>query len=175
MTFLSLVRLPWQVLDPTVVSSPNHTLAYRERGSGDFLGPGSNIFPGMSGKESDWSEGQLLRNTNHIDRMMALKIPRHDCSLMPDVLDRIIRAAFVSIGYESPTDDQRLAITEFNLSKGKTFSSASRLEKARVCVLLLCLLSIDVFAFLDCLPRLTRNYIRYQTLVCSSHLVIRIH
>ena len=87
----------------------------------------------MSGKESDWSEGQLLRNTNHIDRMMALKMARHDCSLMLDVLDRIIRAAFVSIGYESPTDDQRLAITEFNLSKGKTFSSASRLEKARVC------------------------------------------
>ena len=37
----------------------------------DFLGPGSNIFPGMSGVESDWSERQLLRNTNHIDRMMA--------------------------------------------------------------------------------------------------------
>ena len=50
----------------------------------DFLGPGSNIFPGMSGKESDWSEGQLLRNTNHIDRMLALKIPRYDCSLLPD-------------------------------------------------------------------------------------------
>ena len=30
-----------------------------------------------------------------------------------------IRAAFFSIGYESPTDDQRLSITEFNLSKGK--------------------------------------------------------
>ena len=44
----------------------------------DFLGPGSNIFPGMSGKESDWSEGQLLRNTNHIDRMLASKIPRYD-------------------------------------------------------------------------------------------------
>ena len=75
--------------------------------------------------------------------MMALKILRYDCSLMPDVLDRTIRAAFVSIGYESPTDDQRLAITEFNLSKGKTISSASRLEKRqlRVCVLLLCLLS----------------------------------
>ena len=28
----------------------------------DFRVPGSNIFPGMSGKESDWSEGQLLRN-----------------------------------------------------------------------------------------------------------------
>ena len=66
--------------------------------------------------------------------MMALKIPRDDCSLLPDVLDRTIRAAFVSIGYESPTDDRRLAITEFNLSKGKTFSSASRLEKARFCV-----------------------------------------
>ena len=29
----------------------------------DFLGPGSNFFPGMSGIESDWSEGQVLRNT----------------------------------------------------------------------------------------------------------------
>ena len=83
----------------------------------DFLGPGSNIFPGMSGKESDWSEGQLLRNTNHINRMLALKIPRYDCSLLPDVLDRTIRAAFVSIGYESLTDNQLLAITEF--VKGK--------------------------------------------------------
>ena len=84
----------------------------------DFLGPGSNIFPGMSGKESDWSEGQLLRNTNHIDRMLALKIPRYDCSpVLPDVLDRTISAAFVSIGYESLTDNQRLAITEF--VKGK--------------------------------------------------------
>ena len=62
----------------------------------------------MSGVESDWSEGQILRNTNHIDRMVALKIPRYDYSLLPDVLDRIIRAAFVSIGYESPTDNQRL-------------------------------------------------------------------
>ena len=83
----------------------------------DFLGPRSNIFPGMSGKESDWSEGQLLRNTNHIDRMLALKIPRYDCSLLPDVLDRTIRAASVSIGCESLTDNQRLAITEF--VKGK--------------------------------------------------------
>ena len=140
----------------------------------DFLGPGSNIFPGMSGKESDWSEGQLLRNTNHIDRMMALKIPRHDCSLLPDVLDRIIRAAFVSIGYEIPTDDQRLAITEFNLSKGKTYSSAPdwRRQESVFCYSACCL---DVFAFVDCLPRLTRNCIRYQTLVCSSHLLIRIH
>ena len=74
----------------------------------DFLGPGSNIFPGMSGVESDWSaEGQVLRNTNHIDhRLLALKIRGYDCSLLPDVLDRIIRAAFVSIGYESPTDNQ---------------------------------------------------------------------
>ena len=42
---------------------------------------------------------------------------RYDCSLLPDVLDRTIRAAFVSIGYESLTDNQRLAITEF--VKGK--------------------------------------------------------
>ena len=54
--------------------------------------------------------------------MMALKIPIYDCSLSADVLDRTIRVAFVSIGYESPTDDQRLSITEFNLSKGKTSS-----------------------------------------------------
>ena len=39
----------------------------------DFLGPVSNIFRGMSGIESDWSEGQLLRNANHIDRIMILK------------------------------------------------------------------------------------------------------
>ena len=48
----------------------------------DFLGPGSNIFPGMSGIESDWSEGQLLCNTNHIDRIMALKILRYDYRLV---------------------------------------------------------------------------------------------
>ena len=59
----------------------------------DFLGPGSNIFPGMSGKESDWSEGQLL---NHIDRMLALKIPRYDCSLLPDVLDRMMSELHLS-------------------------------------------------------------------------------
>ena len=29
-----------------------------------FLGPGSNIFPGMSGVESDWSDRQMLCNTN---------------------------------------------------------------------------------------------------------------
>ena len=29
-----------------------------------FLGPGSNIFPGMSGLESDWSDRQMLCNTN---------------------------------------------------------------------------------------------------------------
>ena len=62
----------------------------------DFLGPGSNIFPGMSGKESDWSEGQVLRNTNHIDRMLALKIPRYDCSLLPDVLDRMMSELHLS-------------------------------------------------------------------------------
>ena len=59
-----------------VVSSPDHTPSPIAREGlvtlVDFLGPGSNIFPGMSGKESDWSEGQLLRNTNHIDRMMGL-------------------------------------------------------------------------------------------------------
>ena len=107
----------------------------------DFLGPGSNIFPGMSGKESDWSEGQLLRNTNHIDRMMALKIPRLDMTVVFWLTFSTVQSGLhlsAAIGYESPTDDQRL---EFNLSKGKTFSSASRLEKARVCVLLLCLLS----------------------------------
>ena len=49
--------------------------------------------------------------------MSPQKIPRYDCSLLPDVLDRTIRAAFVSIGYESLTDNQRLAITEF--VKGK--------------------------------------------------------
>ena len=140
----------------------------------DFLGPGSNIFPGMSGKESDWSEGQLLRNTNHIDRMLALKIPRYDCSLLPDVLDRIIRAAFVSIGYESPTDDQRLAITEF--VKGKDVSSASRLEKARVYVLLLGLLSRR---FRLRRLSLSSNITPGQTLACSrckfQLRLIRIH
>ena len=52
--------------------------------------------------------------------MMAVKIhvPRYgDCSLFPDILDRVIRAAFVSIGYDSPTDNQRLAVAEF--VKGK--------------------------------------------------------
>ena len=108
----------------------------------DFLGPGSNIFRGMSGKESDWSEGQLLRNTNHIDRMMALKIPRYDCSLLADVvLDRTIRAAFVSIGYESPTDDQRLSITEFNLSTGNGRFRLPPDWRRQEFVLLLCLLS----------------------------------
>ena len=69
----------------------------------DFLGPGSNIFPGMSGKESDWSEGQLLRNTNHIDRMKALKIPRYDYSLCLTFSTECI----CQNRYESATDNQR--------------------------------------------------------------------
>ena len=101
----------------------------------DFLGPGSNIFPGMSGKESDWSEGQLLRNTNHIDRMMALKIPRCDCSLCLTFSTELhLSESFMKV---RQTISVRLAIK----SRGRTFSSASRLEKARVYVLLLCLLS----------------------------------
>ena len=69
-----------------VVSSPDYTPSPIARESlmtlVDFLGPRSNIFPGMSGIESDWSEGQLLRNANHIDRMMALKMPRYDCIII---------------------------------------------------------------------------------------------
>ena len=81
----------------------------------DFLGPGSNIFPGMSGEESDWSEGQLLRNTNHIDRMMALKIPRYDCSLCLTFSTELhLSESFMKV---RQTISVRLAITEF--VKGK--------------------------------------------------------
>ena len=82
----------------------------------DFLGPGSNIFPGMSGKESDWSEGQLLRNTtNHIDRMMALKIPRYDCSLCLTFSTELhLSESFMKV---RQTISVRLAVTEF--VKGK--------------------------------------------------------
>ena len=51
----------------------------------------------MSGVESDWSEGQLLRNTNHLDRMMVLKILRYDYSLLLDVLEpRVYRCSLSS-------------------------------------------------------------------------------
>ena len=51
--------------------------------------------------------------------MMALKI--YDCSLLPDVLDRAIRAAFVSIGYESLTDNQRASCSYLSLSRERRF------------------------------------------------------
>ena len=77
----------------------------------DFLGPGSNIFPGMSGKESDWSEGQLLRNTDHIDRMKALKIPRYDCSLCLTFSTELhLSESFMKV---RQTISVRLAITKF--------------------------------------------------------------
>ena len=45
-----------------------------------FLGPGSNIFPGMSGIESDWSDRQMLCNTNDataITRVLWNTYPVH--------------------------------------------------------------------------------------------------
>ena len=66
-------------------------------------------------------------------------MPRLNITVTADALDGIIRAAFVRLGYASPTDDQRDAITEF--VKGQDVFVCLPLEKAIACVLPPCLSS----------------------------------
>ena len=44
---------------------------------------------------------------------MEVNVPRFNLALSANVLDSKITSAFVRLGYKSPTDDQRVAITEF--------------------------------------------------------------
>ena len=73
-----------------------------------FLGPGSNIFPGMSGVESDWSDRQMLCNTN--DATAIINIDLHKMAtvccrslsfstLDPSLTDAVIDVKKLDITY----------------------------------------------------------------------------